>query len=80
MKEMHVRLRSFQDVHDLCGIAAKMDCDLRITDGRRSVNAKSIMCIFGIDLRRTLTLQLDCGEEDFEVFRTLAGRFEADSN
>lgn len=79
MKEMRIRLHSFQDVHDLSAVAAKMDCDVRITDGSHNVNAKSIMCIFGINLRHTLTLQLDCDEEDFEVFRTLAGRFEADS-
>ena len=76
VKEIRVRLRSFQDVRELCTLAGSMPCEVQITDGKRTVNAKSIMCIFGLSIRRHLTLRLDCGEEDFEAFRQKAARFE----
>ena len=76
MKEMKIKLASFQDIRDLCAIASKMNCPIRITDGHREGNAKSLMSMFGLNLRQTLSVQLRCDEDDFEVFRTLAGRFE----
>ena len=79
MKEMNIRLGSFQEVRDLVAIAGKMNFPVRISDGRREGNAKSLMNIFGLNMRQTLVVQLDCDEDDFEVFRTLAGRFEVTS-
>ena len=80
MKEMKIRLNSFQDIRDLSAIAGKMNFPVRITDGNREGNAKSLMSIFGLNLRQILTVEShDCDDDDFEVFRTLAGRFEVDS-
>ena len=79
MKEMTIRLGSFQEVRDLSAIAGKMNFSVRIKDGHREGNAKSLMSMFGLNLRQPLTVQLDCDEDDFEVFRTLAGRFEVTS-
>ena len=79
MKEMTIRLGSFQEVRDLSAVAGKMNFPVRITDGHREGNAKSLMSMFGLNLRQPLFVQLDCDEDDFEVFRTLAGRFEVTS-
>lgn len=79
MKEMTIRLSSFQDIRDLSAIAGKMNFPIRITDGHREGNAKSLMSIFGLNLRQNLTVQANCEDDDFEVFRTLAGRFEVGS-
>lgn len=78
VKEMYVRLRSFQDVQSLASMASTCEYRVMITDGNRTVNAKSIMCMFSVNMRRPVLLLLDCDEEDFEVFRIMAGRFEAD--
>jgi len=79
VKEMTIRLSSFQDIRDLSAIAGKMNFLIRITDGHREGNAKSLMSIFGLNLRQNLTVQANCEDDDFEVFRTLAGRFEVGS-
>ena len=80
MKEMQIRLRSFQDVQELVNLASSFDFPVMITDGTRNVNAKSIMCMFSMNLRRPVVLLLDCGDEDFEIFRIMAGRFEVSPN
>ena len=79
MKEMTIRLKSFQDVRDLSAIAGKMNFPVRITDGNREGNAKSLMSFFGLNLHQDLRVLASCDEDDFEVFRTLAGRFEVGS-
>ena len=80
MKEMTIRLRSFQDIRDLSAIAGKMNFPVLLIDEKREGNAKSLMSMFGLNLRQNLTVQADCDDDDFEVFRTLAGRFEVGSN
>ena len=80
MKEMQIRLRSFQEVQELVNLASSFDFPVMITDGVRNVNAKSIMCMFGMNLRRPVVLLLDCDDEDFEIFRIMAGRFEVSPN
>ena len=80
MKEMQIRLRSFQEVQELVNLASSFDFPVMITDGTRNVNAKSIMCMFSMNLRRPVVLLLDCDDEDFEIFRIMAGRFEVSPN
>ena len=80
MKEMQIRLRSFQDVQELVNLTSSFDFPVMITDGTRNVNAKSIMCMFSMNLRRPVVLLLDCDDEDFEIFRIMAGRFEVSPN
>ena len=80
MKEMQIRLKSFQDVQELVNLASSYDFPVMITDGVRNVNAKSIICMFSMNLRRPVVLLLDCDDEDFEIFRIMAGRFEVSPN
>ena len=76
MKEMHIRLQSFQDIRDLAVLSSAQPYGVRISDTRFTVNAKSPMCLLSLNLHSTLRLQLDCGEDDFERFRQQAARFE----
>ena len=76
MKEKQIRLSSFQDVRDLVNLATSVDYRVMISDGNRTVNAKSMMCMFSLDMRRPVTLLLDCDEDDFEAFSLKAVRFE----
>ena len=73
--EMSIRLRSFEDVQTLTDLATAQPFRVWISDGRQTVNAKSLMCMFSLDLCKPLTLQLACGEEGTEVFRHLRERF-----
>ena len=73
--EMNITVRSFEDVRALVDLATAQPFRVWISDGRQTVNAKSLMCMFSLDLCRPLTLQLDCGEEGDEVFRQMRTRF-----
>ena len=67
--EMNIRLCSFEDVQALADLATAQPFRVWISDGRQTVDAKSLMCMFSLDLCKPLTLQLDCGEEGTEAFR-----------
>ena len=73
--EMNIRLCSFEDVQTLADLATAQPFRVWISDGRQTVDAKSLMCMFSLDLCKPLTLQLACGEEGTEVFRLLRERF-----
>ena len=73
--EMSIMVRSFEDVRALVDLATAQPFRVWISDGRQTVNAKSLMCMFSLDLCKPLTLQLGCGEEGNEVFRQLSERF-----
>ena len=73
--EMSIRLRSFEDVQTLADLATAQPFRVWISDDHQTVNAKSLMCMFSLDLCRPLTLQLGCGEEGNEVFRQMQERF-----
>ena len=67
--EMSIRLCSFEDVQTLADLATAQPFRVWISDGRQTVDAKSLMCVFTLDLCKPLTLQLGCGEEGIEAFR-----------
>ena len=67
--EMNIRLCSFEDVQTLADLATAQPFRVWISDGRQTVDAKSLMCVFSLDLCKPLTLQLGCGEEGIEAFR-----------
>ena len=73
--EMSIMVRSFEDVRALVDLATAQPFRVWISDDHQTVNAKSLMCMFSLNLCRPLTLQLDCGEEGDEVFRQLCERF-----
>ena len=67
--EMSIRLCSFEDVQTLADLATAQPFRVWISDGCQTVDAKSLMCVFTLDLCKPLTLQLGCGEEGIEAFR-----------
>ena len=73
--EMNIRLCSFEDVQTLADLATAQPFRVWISDGRQTVDAKSLMCMFSLDLCKPLTLQLGCGEEGHEVFCRMRERF-----
>ena len=75
--DLHVRLRSFEDARTLADLATAQPFRVRISDGHHWVDAKSLLCMFSLDLREPLTLRADCSGEEFERLRTLLGNFGA---
>ena len=75
MMDLQIRLRSFEDARTLADLATAMPFQVWISDGRQRVDAKSLMCYFGLDLRDPLTLRADCSAEDFQYLRSLLGDF-----
>ena len=73
--EMSIMVRSFEDVRALVDLATAQPFRVWISDGRQTADAKSMMCIFSLDLCQPLTLRLDCGEEGNEAFHQICERF-----
>ncbi len=65
MKTTKIRLASIQDVRDFVDIMTTQNMDIDLTSGRYTVDAKSIMGIFSLDLLSPITLTAhsdDCDE------------------
>ena len=73
--EMNIMVRSFEDVRALVDLATAQPFRVWISDGRQTADAKSMMCIFSLDLCQPLTLRLDGGEEGNEALRQFGQRF-----
>ena len=73
--ELCIRICSFEDARTLADLATAQPFRVWISDGRQTADAKSMMCIFSLDLCQPLTLRLDCGEEGNEALQQFGQRF-----
>ena len=78
MQEMYVRAKSFEDVKAISALAAQEEFQILITDGICTVNAKSLLSLFSLNMDHPLLLRLDCSKEDCDAFRMKAGRYAVD--
>lgn len=65
MKQAIIRLTSIQDVRDFVNLMTSQTMDVDLTSGRYTVDAKSIMGIFSLDLLQPIVLTAhgdDCDE------------------
>jgi len=58
-----VSLASIDAVKKFVGVANKYSFDIELISGKYTINAKSIMGIFSLELSKTLTMQADCTED-----------------
>ena len=72
---LHIRLRSFEDARTLADLATALPFRVWISDGHHEVDARSLMCMFSLDLCDPLVLHADCSREDFEGLRKALGDF-----
>ena len=63
LKELVIRLHSFQDVQDIRLLSEKMSFKATLSDGRRDVDVGSMMQLFCLNLQEELRLQIECGDE-----------------
>ena len=73
---LRIRLRSFEDARALADLATAVPFRVWISDGRQWVDAKSLLCVFSLDLFEPLTLRAECSEEAFGELRRSLERFE----
>ena len=75
MKTFDIVLRSVADVRDFVSLASGKPYEVSVGTERRSVNGKSFMQIFCLDLGGSLQVKMDCTEEQFRSFREEAQQF-----
>ena len=59
-----IRLITIADLYNFVAIAGKYDFDIELKSGRYTVDGKSIMGMFCLDLREELELTAHTGAED----------------
>ncbi|MCC8131846.1 MAG: HPr family phosphocarrier protein [Oscillospiraceae bacterium] len=65
MQTVKIKLETINDVKDFVSIVTLCDYDIDLVSGRYSIDAKSIMGIFSLDLEKPVELQAhteDCSE------------------
>ena len=75
MKELFVTLRSVGDVKDFVALASVQPFDVTVGNDRQSVNGKSFMQMFCLDLSAPQQVRVDCSDEEFRSFCDAAERF-----
>ena len=68
MQEFQVRLQSVLDVQEFVSLATARPFSVTIQDENNKVNGKSFMEMFCLNLRRPLSVVMDCSEEEYECF------------
>ena len=66
--ELHVRINSIDRVKNLVKDAESFNCDIDAISGKYTLNAKSIMGIFSIDLTKPILLRI-ISEDRQEILR-----------
>ena len=56
MKEIKIKLTSVQDIREFVNLVILADYDVDLVQGRYTIDAKSIMGIFSLDLLSPITL------------------------
>jgi len=69
MNTFYVQLTSINDVKQFVNAACSQMCEIDIISGRYTVDAKSIMGIFSIDLAKPIKIEVQGTEEEFNAFR-----------
>lgn len=64
MVEFRVKINSIDEVKKFVGIVAKYEFDVDIISDKYSVNAKSVMGIFSIDLSNELVMKAHTNDEE----------------
>ena len=64
MKKMQVKLSTIEDVRNCVSLLAKYTVDLDFQSGRYTVDARSLMGIFSLDLMRPIDFIIHSDDED----------------
>ena len=76
MKEMYIKLTNVKDIRDFVNVVILTDYDVDLVQGRYTIDAKSIMGIFSLDLLSPI--KLIAHSENPEKLFEMAKRFAAE--
>lgn len=68
MKQKRVYLPTIEDAKEFVAAASKCDFDIDIFYNRIIIDAKSILGVLSLDLKRVLTVEFNGEDEEFEAF------------
>lgn len=71
MLEKTIILKSFDDVRNFVNLANTVEYDIELVSGKYTVDAKSIMGVFSLDLTKPMTMVAHC-----ELAASLAKKIE----
>lgn len=71
MKEINIKLSNVEDIRNFVNEVILVDYDVDLVQGRYTIDAKSIMGIFSLNLRSPITLIARTDDAD-DLFRRLA--------
>lgn len=71
MKSVNIKLSTIEDIRNFVGILAKYSADLDLKSGRYTVDARSLMGIFSLDLVKPVEFVVN-SEDDSVVSAVLA--------
>lgn len=71
MKEISIKLSNVEDIRSFVNEVILVDYDVDLVQGRYTIDAKSIMGIFSLNLRSPITLIARTDDSD-DLFRRLA--------
>ena len=69
MNVFYVQLTSINDVKQFVNAACSQFCEIDLISGRYTVDAKSIMGIFSIDLAKPIKVEVHGSEDECKSFR-----------
>ena len=69
MQSFQITLSSISDVKRFVDAATRVPCDIDVCSGRYTVNGKSIMGLFSIDLSEPVQVTFHGTEEEAAAFR-----------
>ena len=72
MKTVHISLNSIDKVKAFVNEITKFDNDFDLVSGRYVIDAKSIMCIFSLDLSKPIELNIHSETNVDEILNILA--------
>lgn len=73
MRSVRVSLNTINKVKAFVKDITKFDYDFKLVSGKSVINAKSIMGIFSLDLRKPMYLNINTDENNDELFNVLSG-------
>ena len=68
MQQFEIRVSSVKDVLEFVSIATKRPFPITVGNERHRVNGKSFMEMFSLNLRRPVTVSLQCTQEEYDAF------------
>ncbi len=68
MKEFSIRIPDVETAKDFCRLAGECSFDVDLTYNKIVIDAKSILGVLSMDLRKTLKVVMHGDNENFEAF------------